>query len=62
MLFFLQTSESLSSHIFRAFYAVNSYQNIKTDKIKSDLGHTFAYTKYLNKKSYKTPLTINFLK
>ena len=42
--FSLATTESLSSHIFRATYAVNSYQKNKIEKIQSDLGHKFSYT------------------
>lgn len=42
--FSLSTTESLSSHIFRATYAVNSYQNNKVEKIQSNLGHQMAYT------------------
>lgn len=42
--FSLATTESLSSHIFRATYAVNSYENNKIEKIQSDLGHKFSYT------------------
>ena len=42
--FSLATTESLSSHIFRATYAVNSYQNNNIEKIQSDLGHKLSYT------------------
>ena len=41
--FSVSSIESLSSHIFRATYAVNYYKKLKLDKIKNELGH-----KYLN--------------
>ena len=42
--FSISTTESLSSHIFRATYAVNSYKNIEIEKIKTELGHKFINT------------------
>jgi len=42
--FSITTVESLSSHIFRATYAVNSYNNNKIEMIQSDLGHKYSYT------------------
>jgi integrase len=42
--FSISTAESLSSHIFRTTYAVNSYKNIEIEKIKTELGHKFINT------------------
>ena len=42
--FSVSTAESLSSHIFRATYAVNSYKNIEIEKVKKELGHKFINT------------------
>ena len=42
--FSISSTESLSSHIFRASYAVNSYENMKLNNIKKDLGHKYLHT------------------
>lgn len=42
--FSLSSMESLSSHIFRATYAVNYYEKLKLDKIKNELGHKYLHT------------------
>ena len=42
--FSVSTKESLSSHIFRAAYSINSYKNIEIEKIRAQLGHKYIHT------------------
>lgn len=43
-MFSVSTAESLSSHIFRATYTINSYKNKENEKVKNELGHKFINT------------------
>ena len=42
--FSIAITESLSSHIFRATYAVNKFKNNSIENIQKELGHKFFYT------------------
>lgn len=42
--FSVSSTESLSSHIFRATYAVNTYKGKEIEKVKKELGHKYAFT------------------
>ena len=42
--FSISSVESLSSHIYRASYAVNNYKNIEPNEIKEKMGHKYIST------------------
>ena len=42
-LFSISSVESLSSHIFRASYAVNNYKNIELNEINEKMGHKYIH-------------------